>query len=1097
MIDCDGFRALAVALLGTFAFASSVEARLIRDHRNPSVAGSAYTLRVTPIVDVIAQFPAGARITCATSNSSAGADPWLHVFFLRPNNVFEEFARDDDSAGALDARVTFNVPADGKVRLVMRAAGDGATGTADLKCDGYQALRALPVGGAFKRIEGYRRYENLFTVPLPGGPFTTYLYLVDHNGRIDRRFDSDASGTAFALTQSTQFVVLLGSHPGTIKFVPDGPAAPPTGGVFERRSPGAATGGARTPPVAPATPGRAAPGGVARLPDTVLEAELLRLPDAPGDVRLIRNDLYIANHDADGDGLGDELEAHIGTCSAPNQVRGNWECSRSVDMRDTDGDGLSDRIEVMGTLGKQVVLLLPRWGADPLHKDIFLEVDFMLREQGEAPQKMSAAVALDLAKIFGDPETSELFRLAHAQVLNNPDLKAGIRLHMDTGMSPPAGAPVSHHATYGDWGGYNAVPTVCDANGCKGDSAGNVYDTMMHASRRGVFHYALGYPGSGGQASINSILLNMPLGNAAAAAHEFGHTLGIGHGGPDGIGPDANCKPNYPSLMSYAYMGRSLFVQSFSDGYGRSALNNVELKESGAVSQPSAGPGKAYLAHLRDIFRYNVDLTAGHVDWDRDGAISPAPVKAYANNDHTSCEFTRVNGMDGEGLADGALSLTRLGARTFLFYIDERDRRLHFEFTDNNLACPALGTGCGPPLQRRDVNETWNDGVLAFDAHPIGSGAQRKLLVVFRTAAGLFETTMGANLAWSAPAPIATASGAIGEVSLAGGSTEGFLAYKNAAGQTVLKRRTSAGVWGADEIAADATGAQLAALAPDASPGILLAAYKDGRNVLLGAFPIGPTGGLQLHERDAATGRWARSAWPMGANATIGRPALAIEPVAAGSPLPGRLRILYIRRPADADGRDIVRLKTLEAIGLGAAARPELTDEIFDNVWYYGKGLDLLYERGVDSNLRAAVATAQIKNGTPAPHIIQLRPKADGVVHFLYRNWNDWEALGIGVCRTLREKGGADVNCPPWAYSPPSQPMPPSQPPPPQPEPEYSLECLEDCREIFDLCRAQGESAGQCVRRQSECRAQCRIDPNDRRMRRDLQDFRDLTLSPG
>jgi hypothetical protein len=203
---------------------------------------------------------------------------------------------------------------------------------------------------------------------------------------------------------------------------------------------------------------------------------------------------------------------------------------------------------------------------------------------------------------------------------------------------------------------------------------------------------------------------------------------------------------------------------------------------------------------------------------------------------------------------------------------------------------------------------------------------------------------------------------------------------------------------------------------------------------------------------------------------SIGRPALAMEPVASGSPLPGRLRLMYIR--PGADDKDIIYMMTLEAIGLGASARLKMTDEIHDNVWYYGNGVDLLFEPGVDTNLRAAVASA-LQSHPPAPHLINLRPKADGVVFQVYRNWNDWEAMGIDTCRML-QGAGAQVNCAEWPYTEQSQPPPPpptSQPTPPPPRPPQ--QCLADCREVFDACRAQGESAGRCVRQQTQCLAQC------------------------
>ena len=101
-----------------------------------------------------------------------------------------------------------------------------------------------------------------------------------------------------------------------------------------------------------------------------------------------------------------------------------------------------------------------------------------------------------------------------------------------------------------------------------------------------------------------------------------------------------------------------------------------------------------------------------------------------------------------------------------------------------------------------------------------------------------------------------------------------------------------------------------------------------------------------------------------------------------------------------------------------ARQRPQepRTDEFVtaqhDNVWFYGNGVDLLFEPGVDSNLRAAISTALIVRGKPAPHRVALRPKADGIVDFDQKNFNDWAMIGYSLCALLKANG-ASMNCPP------------------------------------------------------------------------------------
>jgi hypothetical protein len=92
-----------------------------------------------------------------------------------------------------------------------------------------------------------------------------------------------------------------------------------------------------------------------------------------------------------------------------------------------------------------------------------------------------------------------------------------------------------------------------------------------------------------------------------------------------------------------------------------------------------------------------------------------------------------------------------------------------------------------------------------------------------------------------------------------------------------------------------------------------------------------------------------------------------------------------------------------------------LTLKARQNDWYYGKGVDLLFDPNVDSNLRAAIDVARVVKDLPKPHKVELRPKADGIVDFNQKNWNDWEGLGVDLCRDLKS-AGANVNCLAWPF---------------------------------------------------------------------------------
>src|SRR6185312_15198735 len=104
----------------------------------------------------------------------------------------------------------------------------------------------------------------------------------------------------------------------------------------------------------------------------------------------------------------------------------------------TDGDGISDRWEVLGRRDVWPHQPLPLFGADPRHKDLFVEFDFMQRSPGEAEVKMTPANARKFAAYYGDQvgTVSPDRQLFRASTLRNPDGRPGIRAHLDIGVAP-------------------------------------------------------------------------------------------------------------------------------------------------------------------------------------------------------------------------------------------------------------------------------------------------------------------------------------------------------------------------------------------------------------------------------------------------------------------------------------------------------------------------------------------------------------------------------------------------------------------------------------------------------------------------------------
>ncbi len=1000
----------------------TASARNIRDHRNPSRAGSAYDMGGPPLLEVPLTFGPFKMLQCETRNATAGADPVLHL--LRgadPDGAVTQVAMDDDSAGNLNARLRYRVLFSRRYLLVLRAAHSSATGKADLWCDGVKLRSQAPVGGSFKRLEQLRAGERLQTVTLPRGPQGHRLYLLDDEGNLLYR---QTSGAADSATIDAPSQSMLNAMVGAADS------------------------------------------------------------EATGLIRLVRNDAPLSGHDSDGDGLGDELEQFIGTCSKRQQVLGNWECSRSTDMRDTDGDGLSDKVEFLGDVAAAPYQHLPRWGANPLHKDLFLEVDYGKRNPGDSTVTLSPGKARIMAAIYGDTETSPLLRLRNAQSLNNPDGQSGIALHFDSGVTPAADAPATDFVLYGDWGGHNDVAAVRNGTGWKRADPDAARQSMMASRRQPYFHYALGDPTSGGQAPNLVPFLNLPLFSGLTAAHELGHTLGLEHYGPHGVEVEigdkkieANCKPNYPSVMSYAFLGQSGI--SFSGGFGRSVINNVNLKEWHAVSSPAGVPGRRYLEQLRDVFGFGVDIQEGSIDWNRDGVISQTPVRAYANDNGSGCEFTRFNKIIAPGLADGAVSLARLGSRTFLAYIDERDRRLHISHSDDPMHCLEINSSCGSFTDSVPSGPWWvrlnrNANMRSVDMAVINTSVGRRILLVLRSTLGLFEARMGLNgkpdnfrMIEGPPVPDT-------ELSLASDGQTSWLATRETDGLAAVRTRDRAGNWSAPQTMLDASDGKPFTLPFLSSPGLYWSTLEGGR--LYAALPVAPEGKIVLRYL-RPDGRWSRPGWNSDAFGTrsTGRPAIAMQPAASGATIPGRMWIAYLDK-RDADQNSGIRILTLAARSLQKSDGVQFRNGWFDNSWFYGNGVDLLFEPGKDDQLRLAAATAIVKDGVRQPHVIEMRPLAGGIVNFIQRNWDDWEALGIGLCQ-VRDLGGGDMHCPPWPFKAPAvftgTPAPLPGPTPPDTHPS-GMQCIIACtREMQQCIREHEATPGTCRAIARQCRRQC------------------------
>lgn len=290
---------------------------------------------------------------------------------------------------------------------------------------------------------------------------------------------------------------------------------------------------------------------------------------------------------------------------------------------DNDNDGLCDNWETTGIDADDdglVDFTLPQ-SADPDHKDAFIEIDYMA---GREPQ--SSAIE-DVIAAFA----------AH-----------GITLHVNIDDE----VPFSDHVAFGS-GCSPCQPGVADFDtlkaayfGTAGDRASANRFARIEA-RRFVYHYVLygnqlqGNDGTSGIAELPGNDLMVTLGDsswrtgffhngpptvrneAGTLMHEFGHNLGLYHGGGDLV----NCKPNYLSVMNYTRQTTGIIPTAQLD-YSNTVLTPLDendLNEFLGVQ----GPVGADVAYGPGSIR--VAPASGPIDWSRAGGLQSS-VAADVNN---------------------------------------------------------------------------------------------------------------------------------------------------------------------------------------------------------------------------------------------------------------------------------------------------------------------------------------------------------------------------------------------------------------------------------------------------------------------------------
>lgn len=295
------------------------------------------------------------------------------------------------------------------------------------------------------------------------------------------------------------------------------------------------------------------------------------------------------------------------------------DCNAGSDLADDDGDGLPNSWETQpvdtnddGTPD----LDLPAMGADPEHKDLFVEIDSM-------PSLKLEDKALTLVRKSFD-----------AAPVSNPDGTTGIHLHADNGpqsvMNPVTGA------TWGSLSQANTIPyqqhtgSFTDKDYQWGD-LDTIKAANFDAARAPAFRYAISANRYGAKDNTSSgIARDIPssdfivslgswcepegsclpgiLAQAGTFMHELGHTLGLHHGGQK----DTNNVPNYLSIMNYDFQTGGLDGSQTVVDYSRFSSSDLPTLDENDLSEPDGfNPQAAALLKYSTFYHCDGPLGIG------------------------------------------------------------------------------------------------------------------------------------------------------------------------------------------------------------------------------------------------------------------------------------------------------------------------------------------------------------------------------------------------------------------------------------------------------------------------------------------------------